>query len=409
MKFVDEFRDPAAARRYRRRHRRTSPPALDDHGNLRRADPFDRAPRHRPDAARRASPCCTGRAARSASRRRASSMPPSPLPPARASIFCSFGDMLRVPGEQRQPARRQGAGRRCPHGLFAARCAGARARQSRTAQVVFFAIGFETTAPTTRHGRAAGRARRAREFLAAGLACAGAAGDRGAAARSGKRVAGLPRRRPCLHRHGLSGIRTDRARAFASRSSSPASSRSTCCRASICASANSRRAAPRSRISTAARSGAKATRAAQERSAASSPCSRSAGAAWAKSRPAASGSRPAYARFDALRRFRRHRRSRRGQRRRLHQRRDSARPARSRAIARPSATRCTPEHPLGATMVSSEGACAAYYRYRRPRSAGEERGMSESRFDADLPVAGRSQATRIELAHGGGGLHDPAA
>ncbi|NLT65424.1 MAG: hydrogenase formation protein HypD [Acidobacteria bacterium] len=28
-------------------------------------------------------------------------------------------------------------------------------------------------------------------------------------------------------------------------------------------------------------------------------------------------------------------------------------------------TRCTPEHPLGATMVSSEGACAAYYHYRR--------------------------------------------
>lgn len=28
-------------------------------------------------------------------------------------------------------------------------------------------------------------------------------------------------------------------------------------------------------------------------------------------------------------------------------------------------TRCTPEHPLGATMVSSEGACAAYFLYRR--------------------------------------------
>jgi len=27
-------------------------------------------------------------------------------------------------------------------------------------------------------------------------------------------------------------------------------------------------------------------------------------------------------------------------------------------------SRCTPEHPLGAPMVSSEGACAAYYRYR---------------------------------------------
>ena len=28
-------------------------------------------------------------------------------------------------------------------------------------------------------------------------------------------------------------------------------------------------------------------------------------------------------------------------------------------------TQCTPERPLGATMVSSEGACAAYYRYKR--------------------------------------------
>jgi len=28
-------------------------------------------------------------------------------------------------------------------------------------------------------------------------------------------------------------------------------------------------------------------------------------------------------------------------------------------------SRCNPEHPLGATMVSSEGACAAYYRYRQ--------------------------------------------
>ncbi len=30
-------------------------------------------------------------------------------------------------------------------------------------------------------------------------------------------------------------------------------------------------------------------------------------------------------------------------------------------------SRCTPDHPLGAPMVSSEGACAAYYRYRRLR------------------------------------------
>jgi hydrogenase expression/formation protein HypD len=32
-------------------------------------------------------------------------------------------------------------------------------------------------------------------------------------------------------------------------------------------------------------------------------------------------------------------------------------------------TRCTPERPLGAPMVSSEGACAAYHRYRRLQPA----------------------------------------
>jgi hydrogenase expression/formation protein HypD len=41
-----------------------------------------------------------------------------------------------------------------------------------------------------------------------------------------------------------------------------------------------------------------------------------------------------------------------------------------RGRARPSScpafgTRCTPERPLGAPMVSSEGACATYFRYRR--------------------------------------------
>jgi hydrogenase expression/formation protein HypD len=35
-------------------------------------------------------------------------------------------------------------------------------------------------------------------------------------------------------------------------------------------------------------------------------------------------------------------------------------------------TRCTPEHPLGATMVSSEGACAAYFHYGRELPDGPE-------------------------------------
>jgi hydrogenase expression/formation protein HypD len=39
--------------------------------------------------------------------------------------------------------------------------------------------------------------------------------------------------------------------------------------------------------------------------------------------------------------------------------------------------KCTPEHPLGATMVSSEGACAAYYRYRRIRVRNPEARQTE--------------------------------
>lgn len=36
-------------------------------------------------------------------------------------------------------------------------------------------------------------------------------------------------------------------------------------------------------------------------------------------------------------------------------------------------SRCTPERPFGATMVSSEGACAAYYRYRGTATQGKQR------------------------------------
>jgi hydrogenase expression/formation protein HypD len=37
-------------------------------------------------------------------------------------------------------------------------------------------------------------------------------------------------------------------------------------------------------------------------------------------------------------------------------------------------SRCTPEHPLGAPMVSSEGACAAYYNYARFRTPAAHEG-----------------------------------
>ena len=57
---------------------------------------------------------------------------------------------------------------------------------------------------------------------------------------------------------------------------------------------------------------------------------------------------------------------------------------------------CTPRNPLGATMVSSEGACAAYYLYRRleaPRAVG-------ARADAASAPAG----VRQELTSSGSGV-----
>lgn len=40
--------------------------------------------------------------------------------------------------------------------------------------------------------------------------------------------------------------------------------------------------------------------------------------------------------------------------------------------------RCTPENPLGAPMVSNEGACAAYYRYRRFQTPANHHGVTNN-------------------------------
>ena len=76
--------------------------------------------------------------------------------------------------------------------------------------------------------------------------------------------------------------------------------------------------------------------------------------------------RPAFARFDALQHFYD----------RIHLTEATTSPSSEcesgrilQGLMKPSdcsafGTRCTPDHPLGAPMVSSEGACAAYYRYR---------------------------------------------
>ncbi len=68
---------------------------------------------------------------------------------------------------------------------------------------------------------------------------------------------------------------------------------------------------------------------------------------------------------------------------------------------------CTPRTPLGATMVSSEGACAAYYQYRRlGRYAGRRMtGPDFSDWVCPLPLR---DYDRIVLGHGGGGGCPPS-
>ena len=52
-------------------------------------------------------------------------------------------------------------------------------------------------------------------------------------------------------------------------------------------------------------------------------------------------------------------------------------------------TRCTPSRPLGAAMVSAEGTCAAYYRFRRPPDATASPGVAtpeSAGFSASWPA-----------------------
>ena len=124
--------------------------------------------------------------------------------------LCSFGDMLRVPGIGHRPPHGQGQGRRRAHGLFAAGRRGVRARSIPGREVVFFAVGFETTAPAN----AMAVLRAEREGLAnfsmvvshvlvppAMRAILGA---------PGQPRAGLPRGRPRLRGHGHRRVRAHR-------------------------------------------------------------------------------------------------------------------------------------------------------------------------------------------------------
>ena len=142
-------------------------------------------------------------------------------------IFTCFGDMMRVPGGDGTllEAKAEGADVRMVYSpLDALRIA----RENPDREVVFFAVGFETTAPSTAltlHAREG----RARPEL---LRLLQPRHDRAAAARAARVARPAPRRlrrpRPRLDRRRRAAVRVHPGATTASPSSSPASSRSTC-------------------------------------------------------------------------------------------------------------------------------------------------------------------------------------
>jgi len=276
-------------------------------------------------------------------------------------IFCSFGDMLRVPGEGGSllAAKARGADVRIVYSpLDAVTIARANPRR----QVVFFAIGFETTAPTT----AMAVAQAAREdlgnfsllvshvlvppaieallaapdntvqgFLAAGHVCT---------------VMGVEAYAPLARRFGVPIVVTgfepvDLLQGL-----------HLCIRQ-----LEEGRAEVENQYSRSVR--ADGNQVAQQLIRKVFEIRTQRWRGIGEIAASGLGLAPAYARYDALARFGR-----------------VIRPSAAegecisgvilRGLKKPGdcpafGTRCTPEHPLGATMVSSEGACAAYYRYRR--------------------------------------------
>lgn len=66
-------------------------------------------------------------------------------------ILCSYGDMLRVPGDQQNSLLKIKAKGADVRMIYSAQDALTIAKQNPTKEVVFFAIGFETTTPPTAH------------------------------------------------------------------------------------------------------------------------------------------------------------------------------------------------------------------------------------------------------------------
>ena len=124
-------------------------------------------------------------------------------------IFTSFGDMLRVPGSECDLQQVRARGRRGAGGVFAAGRAGTRHQASRQAGGLLRGR-LRDHGAGQRHGGLARAGAGHRQFQRAGLPRDRAAGHGGDPGFAGQPGAGIPRRRPRLHRHGLDGVRADR-------------------------------------------------------------------------------------------------------------------------------------------------------------------------------------------------------
>ena len=275
-------------------------------------------------------------------------------------IFTTFGDAMRVPGSKKSllQAKADGADVRM---VYSPMDALAIARANPTREVVFFGLGFETTTPST-----------ALTILQAendGVTNFSVFCNHITIVPTIKAILDSPD----LRLDGFLGpghvsmvIGTAPyefiAKSIASRWSSPASSRSIFCNRSGWSCGRSKRAAPRSKINTPASFPKTAMRPHCVRSRAFTNCvSFSSGEAWdrsitpesscatntpastpSESSPYPTSGSPIRSPANAAR---------------------CSKGSSSPGSARSSGRACTPETPLGALMVSSEGACAAHYQY----------------------------------------------
>ncbi len=276
-------------------------------------------------------------------------------------IFCSFGDMLRVPGSSTDLFRIKSEGgdvRIVYSPLDAVRLAQANPDK----QVVFFGIGFETTAPANAMTVTMARQLGLTNFSLLVSHVLVPPAIRAIMDSPHPQGAGLPRGRARLHGHGHGRVR-------AARRGVPGADRRHRLRAARRARGHPSRARPAGERAGRARERLPASGAARGQPAAQAvvrdvftTCDR----AWRGiGTIPQSGWRLAdeYAEFDAEQRFE-----------------VTGITAEESSLCRSGEVlqgllkpnqcaafgkECTPRTPLGAPMVSSEGACAAYYQFRR--------------------------------------------